>query len=583
VIQWYSLDREFRLAWPVIPGTANRPYALQIWQGDNPNAGLIEVKSPLLAGDTLSQPVSKIEGSNVHWRSLHVRLSCWGVVGTLDCAPFPASVAIPRAEIGLEDVDAPEAEVRGGALAGTAPVRGLAGLAFDASDAGGGVYRVALAVDGAEVTRRVVDENAGACQDVEPDDGDPYEFGTPQPCPLATDGAAHLDTSTLDDGRHRITVTIEDVAGNDAVVFDGAVQTHNAPISTAQPSLAGQAAVGARLTAGPGHWDGAPTDYDYRWLRCDAHGDGCDPVAGASSSTYDLTAADAYHRMRAEVTAANDSGSAGAQSAASDVVADTAGATSPTPRSPGGGGGGAGPGGSPSAPGGIHGLVNPLAQQPGHVANGNGASSRARMTIGIQRADGGTARRLRVRHGRPHAVVGRLTDHRGAGIGGARVGAAWKVAGRRWVARGSVTTGPDGRFTYLLSPGPSRVVRFAYFAFSDSRTPALSNVVHVEVRAPLTIDADRTRASGARVVRLRGRVGGGVVPRGGAILTLQGFQRGWGWRAFRTVRTDRRGRWSTSYRFRLSSGRFGFRAAMLRQTGVPFAQATSRAVFVVVS
>jgi hypothetical protein len=190
---------------------------------------------------------------------------------------------------------------------------------------------------------------------------------------------------------------------------------------------------------------------------------------------------------------------------------------------------------------------------------------------------------VRSRHGRRHAIVGRLTDASGAGIGDARVGAAWRVAGRGWVARPGVTTGSDGRFTYLLPPGPSRAVRFTYFAFSDSRTVELSNVVRVDVRAPLTIAADARRVSGPRVVRLDGRVGGGTIPRAGALVMLQGFQRGWGWRTFRTVRTDRRGRWSTSYRFRLNSGRFGFRAVMPRQSNVPFVEATSKAVFVVVT
>ncbi len=570
----YEVERAFRLGWPVATRVANRPYVLQIWQGDDLNAGLIDFKSPLLAGDVLSEPASDVQGRGVHWRSLHVRLSCWGLVGSLDCGPFPASVTIPRAEIGVEDVAAPVAVPTGGVLVGATPARGTAGLAFHATDQGGGVYRVTLTVDGTQVAQRVVPENDSTCADVEPANADPYEFGAPRPCPPSTDGSVQFDTATLIDGRHHVTVTVEDAAGNADVAFDGMVQTHNAPIGAAPPGLDGQARVGAQLAVAPGQWDGAPTDFDYRWLRCDAQGDACDPVAGASGPTYELTATDAYHRMRAEVTAANASGSADARSAASDVVADAAGATTPKP---------GGQGAPPTAPGGIQGLVNPLAQQPGHVANGASASTRARISVAIQRADGGTARRVSTRHGRRHALVGRLTDADGAGITGARVGAAWKVAGGRWVARAGVTTGSDGRFTYLLPPGPSRTVRFAYFAFSDSRAPELSNAVHVDVRAPLALDADRRRVSGARVVRLDGRVGGGVIPRGGALVTLQGFQRGWGWRTFRTVRTDRRGRWSTSYRFRLPSGRFGFRAVMPRQAGVPFAEATSRAVFVVVS
>jgi hypothetical protein len=107
--------------------------------------------------------------------------------------------------------------------------------------------------------------------------------------------------------------------------------------------------------------------------------------------------------------------------------------------------------------------------------------------------------------------------------------------------------------------------------------------VHADVLAALAIHADRRRLSGKRVVRLSGRVNGRPIPRAGLLVTLEGFQHGWGWRAFRTVRTDRHGRWSTRYRFRLSSGRFGFRALVPHQGAFPFATNRSTGVFVVVS
>ncbi|HET6448910.1 MAG TPA: hypothetical protein VFG31_07345, partial [Conexibacter sp.] len=164
-----------------------------------------------------------------------------------------------------------------------------------------------------------------------------------------------------------------------------------------------------------------------------------------------------------------------------------------------------------------------------------------------------------------------------------RLGAAWRIVGHGWVARPGVRTGADGRFVYLLPSGPSRDVRFTYFAYSDARAVELSNVVHVDVLAPLTIHADRTRVTGDRVVQLSGHVGGGPIPSAGLLVTLQGFQHGWGWRTFRTVRTDRRGGWSTRYRFRSNAGRFGFRAVVPHQGRFPFATSTSAGVFVAVS
>ncbi|HEU4701719.1 MAG TPA: carboxypeptidase-like regulatory domain-containing protein [Conexibacter sp.] len=524
---------------------------------------------------------SAFSASGTSWSSLHISLSCWALVGSLDCGPFPAQVAISRAQIGLSDVSAPGGFATGGALTRPDPVRGTAGLSLHAFDAGGGVYRVALAVDGEEVSRETVDTNGGACADAEPANGDPYEFGAPQPCPLSVDGAVTLDTAAFDDGQHAVSATVEDAAGNSAVVFDGTVQTHNAPINAVAPALSGQADVNGTLTADTGQWDGAPTAFDHRWLRCDAGGSACVPVAGATGAAYDLTEADAYHRMRVEVTAENGSGAASARSAPTALVADAGGHTSASAGQQGAGQGG---GGAAPSPGGIQGIVNPLGQLPGHVANGGNATARARMEAAFQRADGSTARRIKLRAGRRIAIVGRLTDASGAGIAGARVGAAWRIVGRGWVARPGVRTGSDGRFVYVLPAGPSRDVRFTYFAFSDSSAVELSNVVHVDALAPLTIRADRSRVTGDRVVRLSGRVGAHTeIPRTGLLVTLQGFQQGYGWRTFRTVRTDRHGRWVASYRFRSTHGRFGFRALVPRQGRFPFASSRSAGVFVVVA
>ena len=597
----YDIARAFNLGWPVISRVANRSYLLQIWHDDDQNAGLLDFRKPVQAGQTLVQELpSDVTGDSVSWRSLHLGLSCWALVGSLDCGPFPAQVTISRAAIGLTDDEAPEGFATGGALAGTDPVRGVASLAVHATDSGGGVYRVALAVDGVEVARRVVDDAGGSCADVEPANDDPYEFGTSQPCPLAVDGSVQLDTATLRDGQHNVHATVEDAGGNTAVVFDGSVETHNAPINLGAPALSGDASAGGQLTAAPGQWDGAPTGYDQRWLRCDADGADCGPVAGATGVTYPLGDADAYHRMRVEVTAANGSGTAVARSAPSALVADSAGRTSPPPpptsgsgggtggSGSGGTGGGSGAGGGSGstpdpAPGGIQGISNPLGQQPGHVANGSDATAHVRLDVSFQRAGGSTARSIRIPHGRRATLVGRLTDASGAGIGGARLGAAWRLPGHGWVARPGVRTGPDGRFVYVLAAGPSRDVRFTYFPYSDSHGAQLSNVAHADVLAPLSIRADPRHVSGSRVVRLSGRVGGGSIPRGGLLVTLEGFQRGWGWRAFRTVRTDRQGRWTTRYRFRLSRGRFGFRALVPHQGDFPYATSRSGGVYVVVS
>jgi hypothetical protein len=479
----------------------------------------------------------------------------------------------------LDDADSPTATISGGNLDGAdGPVRGIGTLAFHASDIGGGVYRSILSVDGDEVSRQVVDATDATCADPEPDNDDAYEFPAPQPCPLDASGSVQLDTATLEDGSHTFSVSVEDAAGNVDVVSSNTVITHNAPISMIAPALSGQAKVGVQLTAIPGQWDGGPTGHDYRWLRCDADGHGCAGISGADGSAYVPTSADAYHRLVAEVTAANHSGAATARTATSDRIADASGHTTPPA------GGAVPPGGAAgSKPGGIAGLTNPLGQLDGHVANGAQPAGQPRLEIAFRLGNGHTATHVRSARNRGWTIAGRLLDGNGRGIDGARLGVALKIAGRAWVARGEIRSGRGGAVSYALPAGPSRAIKLTYFPYSDSHGFIASNVLGEDVLAPVKIRADHRRVTGARVLTLSGRVAAELLPRGGVLVTLQGYQAGYGWRTFRTVRTNARGGWTTRYRFRLSHGRFGFRAIVPRQGTFPFVTSRSSSVFVTVS
>lgn len=76
----------------------------------------------------------------------------------------------------------------------------------------------------------------------------------------------------------------------------------NAPFATARPTITGAAAEGGTLTATNGSWTGSPA-FAHSWLRCDAGGSSCTPIAGAGGASYTVTAADAGARLRARVTA----------------------------------------------------------------------------------------------------------------------------------------------------------------------------------------------------------------------------------------------------------------------------------------
>ena len=60
--------------------------------------------------------------------------------------------------------------------------------------------------------------------------------------------------------------------------------------------------------AAPGSWVGAPTTFQYAWLRCNAAGALCGTIDGATGPTYALGPADGGSTMRVEIFAKNDLG-----------------------------------------------------------------------------------------------------------------------------------------------------------------------------------------------------------------------------------------------------------------------------------
>lgn len=93
-------------------------------------------------------------------------------------------------------------------------------------------------------------------------------------------------------------------------------------ISDPTSSSPSNVAVGDALGVSTGSWTGYPTPftYSYKWLRCNAAGEGCTAIAGANGATYTPAAADLGHTIRVEVTAVNSAGSGTATSAPTSVV-----------------------------------------------------------------------------------------------------------------------------------------------------------------------------------------------------------------------------------------------------------------------
>jgi hypothetical protein len=109
----------------------------------------------------------------------------------------------------------------------------------------------------------------------------------------------------------RVTVTAKNSSGsgNATSAASAVVSSTAAPTPTTAPSISGTPAVGSTLTANKGSWSGNPTSEAVAWIRCDADGNGCATISGASGDTYSVTQADAGRTLRLSVTATNASGS----------------------------------------------------------------------------------------------------------------------------------------------------------------------------------------------------------------------------------------------------------------------------------
>jgi RHS repeat-associated protein len=98
-----------------------------------------------------------------------------------------------------------------------------------------------------------------------------------------------------------------------------------APTNTSVPTITGTAQQGQTLTEHHGSWTGEPTSYSYQWQQCNVLGEGCLPIAGATSQTYVPVLGDVGHTLTVQEKATNSSGtSEPASSAATAEVTSSA-------------------------------------------------------------------------------------------------------------------------------------------------------------------------------------------------------------------------------------------------------------------
>ena len=210
--------------------------------------------------------------------------------------------------------------------------------------------------------------------------------------------------------------------------------------------------------------------------------------------------------------------------------------------------------------------------------NGRNASAQARLSVGIDPRGRTSAT---VRYGRSAALRGRLIDEQGRPIADATLDLAARQErlGAAMQALGTVRTGADGRFRYIVAAGPSRSVVVSYRARLGDPNAAATATVTLRVPAAATLAASPRRLAPGGTVRFTGRLRGRPLPRSGKLIDLQARERG-RWKTFDSVRTGARGRFAAKLRFTRRARRvtYPFRARVRRDESYPYALGLSRAV-----
>jgi hypothetical protein len=195
-----------------------------------------------------------------------------------------------------------------------------------------------------------------------------------------------------------------------------------------------------------------------------------------------------------------------------------------------------------------------------------------------------TAKALRTSHyGAVDRITGRLTAPGGAGVAGATVAVcdtpAYHGAGTQQI--GSLSTGTAGQWTLTLPRGvSSSALRFVYSNPQNPASAAAIATLRLAVHAGITLKIVPRSASVGRKIFFSGVLHGTPIPEAGKQLVLEASSGG-EWIQFNTIRTDAKGRYHASYRFRFPGpATYRFRVLSRYEADFPFLDGTSRNVAV---
>jgi hypothetical protein len=176
------------------------------------------------------------------WTELYERAACVvtdnGLCST-EGSTRAAEAEITSAQIILATNATPTASGFSGTLLNET-VSGTGTLSFTATDPGPGVYQARVLIDGQGVWAGSPSLNEGKCVTTGTYEG-ARAFNYAQPCPTEAAVSAEIDTTSLADGAHHLTVEVEDAAGNVATVYSGTLTTANHPALSAPAPVRGPA------------------------------------------------------------------------------------------------------------------------------------------------------------------------------------------------------------------------------------------------------------------------------------------------------------------------------------------------------
>ena len=394
------------------------------------------------------------------------------------------------------------------------------------------------------------------------------------------------------DGEHEIMLNVLDAGGNMARLYSrGSVTVdRQAPIMSDAPVVHGSATVGADLVCDLTGLSAQSPQLAYRWLRSAPDGTGASPIDGATKGSYSPAAADLGRKLLCGVTA-TDRGGTTDRTSSPTSGAFAQGAVVQSAPAPG-------PGATPASNG-VPGATGSTATPPtptsavaavaaaaasAAVASGpsvvTGAAVQGPTAPGASNCPAGTTIALSRSRPRPASrargsilIEGTVRDAAGTPAAGVPVTLLSKVrrpGQERTDSAEESVSGPDGRFALRASAGPSRD-----FQVVSRPCGASSSPYRQMVRGAVSLRAVNPRVRNGETVRFKGRVPGGYYGRGIG-LELQVLV-GRKWTDVRSIKTDRRGSYRTSYRFRRTFVRYTYRFRVVTRggSGWPFEPARS--------